>query len=244
MSNNKKKKEEEKILDPYTKMSSTDLIGKIKEWHSDTPEAEDRKKEKETKFENAISTIDDIERDYLKDVRGEHARYKGKPKSYMLGKENTKEEASELIYRMTLESIRQELGEKAFKLYKKNPEWIPGFLRGKGIDFYKLRTEMVDNRRNFREGETYKEFKKRLPTIEELIEEKAVEMELLSDPNHYDPLLDQTNEKIQETDLQIKKGVEAQHVLNHLKKFLKEGKYTEAYKRDNEEHFKKYKEKK
>lgn len=237
-----KEKERKKLLDPYTQMSTSDLLKYIEERHSDTPEAQDLREDTETKMENAVGVIEDIEKDYLKEVRGEHARYKGKPKSYSLSEKEAKEEATELIYRMVLESIRQHLGEDAVEVYKKKPHMITTFLNSKGIDFYKLRKDIVDNRRNFRKLKSYQEFKKRLPTIEELVEEEAVEKELVTDQNHYDPMLEKINKIIGEkTGLQIKYGTDAEHVIHHYKTYLSEGKFSQEHLRTHEKHFKKYK---
>jgi len=229
------------FVDKYTLMSTEELVSLIKKWHGDTKEALERRDAISTELENAENAIEEIESTYLLEKRGEHQKYRKKPKSYMLDKENAKKEATELIYKIALEGVRQELGDDAVALYKKNPHRLIGFLASKGINFYALRNDLVLHRRNFRNLDSYKKFKRAMISVDALVEEQHVENELASDHKHYDKLLELTNKEIAASNVELRKGVEARYILEHLKQHLRSGKFNTEYLETYNGHFKKKK---
>jgi hypothetical protein len=223
-----------RFLDPYTQMSTKDLIGKIEGYYADTEDAIKARGEDATSLETGVERLGEVESKYLLEKRGEHKKFKGKPKSKSLDSKDAKNEASELIYTIALEGIKNELGDKGAEVYKNNHQAIKSFLRGKNIDFYALRKDMMDNKRRFTSLKSYQQFKQAMAAggIERLVEMNAVETELQNDTSHHEAYHTHVGGKVKGSGYELSKATPIEEVLGihkaHLGKQL-----TNEYAMDN-----------
>jgi hypothetical protein len=229
-----------RFVDPYTTMSTKDLIGKIEGYYADTEDAINKRAEDQTSLESGVEKMGDVESKYLLGVRGEHGKFKGKPKSKMLDSKNAKVEATELIYNIALEGIRGEFGEDAAKFYQKNPNSIKHFLASKGIDFYGLRKDMVENRRSFTTRDSYRKFKQQMAAggIERIVEQDAVERELKNDTSHHENYFNHVSGRLKNSGYELGKAAPIDAVIDHHKAHLG-NQFTTEYALNNDAYLKK-----
>ncbi len=204
---------QQKLVDDYSTLSSADLL-KILEGHlGDTPEAIERRGDAEAAKIAGAEMLDDIERTYLVDKRGEHETHAGKPKSYTI---KGKDEVVELIYKVALEGVRQELGDNAVEVYKENPEKLIDYLRGKNIDYFDLKRKMTNHKGTLRNLEDWQRAKEQLIHVDDIAEREHVQQVLASDPDHYEAVVDKANQYLGEKGAQLRKGVSAGRALGHV----------------------------
>jgi hypothetical protein len=237
-------KERKPLLDPYTQMTTKDLVKILEGYHGDSEEA--RKKREATRDDllNSVESLNDIEKDYLVTVRGEHKRYKGKPKSRTLSKEKAHEEATEILYGLALEGIKQQYGAQLAEMYKgdlkKYQSSIEGYITLKGIQFDELRKAMVKNRRHFTEVEDYKKIKALIAqdTIEDIVEVESVERALQTKQSHREPYIKLLNETFQKKGYKLKATTPIGQAIQFHKKHL-EGPFNQEYIGQNDEYLEK-----
>lgn len=171
-------------------LSTDELLELIKRINEDTPENIIRREEMALEVKVGQDKVTDQEKKYFMEKRGEHGKYKGKPKSYTLKKGQEKEQATELIREHAFAAIEREFGKDAVKHYKDNPEKIITYLAGKGVDFYNVQRHLADNPRNIdklSEG-SYFEMKSVLSEVdnEETTLEFLLENEINKQTDHHE----------------------------------------------------------
>ncbi|RJQ16977.1 hypothetical protein C4573_02855 [Candidatus Woesearchaeota archaeon] len=227
-----------KLVDKHTKLRTDDIVAKFKEWYSDSDKALERLDRIQHEASANLDTFGDIEKTYFVEARGAHAKRKGVPKSFSLDKAKAKEEATELLYRVALEGIKQELGEDAVKVYKKNPHQLKQYISlkaaqtGEELDFYKLRNDLIQNRRNVRKSEAFQKFKEALAqsTIDDVIEEQHVTAELESDIGHHESFLKHVGGELEKAGYELSKATNVRAATSIYRQYASlGGKFTRDY---------------
>ena len=234
------KKDPHKNVDSHTKLTVEQIIEKYETWHADTPEAAARRERIEGDMQAAEKHMDNVEYKYFLDARGEHAKHKGRPKSTILSKKDAKKEATELLYRLALESIKHEMGDDVAKFYAKNSHKLKEFITGKlggRQDFYSLREELIENRRDLSKAKTYQALKRILAqsTIDELVEERNVESELLSDKTYHEPFMKYVSGKFAKGGYELSPAADIRTTVGLYKNYLQLGKFTEDYLKESDD---------
>ena len=239
--------DEEKVKEKADKHDSWDTYKLLGEFHKYT----DYKKQSTMRAgqKRAMSTQNEIETEFFKELYGAHKEEKDQPKHKKIKAVTTKdgeklsdeEVAKKLINRHALRSITKERGAKAAKLYAGNPDQIREYVDAKlgqaGI-YDNLIRLLSDSTGEVDEIEQYNQFKTRMAQarVKDFEEFDHIRRHL-QDKKHKDGLVEHHEDYV---GIQIKKSEEIPSILESLAAYDAGGgkKVTPQY---IEQHYKKLK---
>ncbi len=234
-----KKKEAKPFVDKYSIMKSDDLLGILKSHHEDSDDGRKKRDSIEADRVAGLRAVEDVQNKYLLDKRGEHKKHKGKPKSHKL---KGKEEATELLYKVALEGVRQEHGDAGVKLYKSDPHkliaYIDGKMAGTGVDFYSLRDAIVRRDGKFHDMKEFDVLKQKMVHIDDLVELEHARKTLSIDRDHFEAVQKAVNGYAKKQGVELRKTTKQHEAVAHYIAGLG-GELTGDYVAEHKSHFKK-----
>jgi len=184
-----------------------------------------RQEEREDDEQHISSSIDDVTVSALKDMRGEHARWKGKPKSYSV---NTHEEAHDLVVRIGRQYMKH-AGIPDVKDDHMVLKHIDMALGQPGAS-QQMIAQFRDYSGNLMKHQAYEQLKKSLADDAANGKLNAARDYIASDTDNRSKLEDALNKAAAEQGVQIVKNLNGHKLASHLgNAYAGEGKLTAAY---------------
>jgi hypothetical protein len=242
---------EKPLVDPYSLMKTEDLLKQLEKHYENTPEGADRREGYDHERQGYFDLFESVQNSYLTNKRGKSSKTPGSPKRFALSKEKVNEESSELVNKILLSMVENDhLDAKGKPIksivdyYKANPHRLRDYAAGKGIDYEKIKQDLIQNYRNIKKADKYNEFKSQAAHMLVKDEEKIerAHNELSSNVMHHPKIKSHVKNALQKTGYTLEESVSAPRALSHYVNHMSQGgKLNENYVFQNGLDIKKYK---
>lgn len=227
------KKPTKPFVDPFSLMKTEELLNHYDKHFADTPEDAARREGYEHEKQSYLDIFQNTQNSYLIEKRGKGTKGNA-PKRYALDKKKVNEEAGELINKVLMALIEEDTknskGEpnKAIVDYYKgedNIHKLREYARGKGIDYDRIKQDLIDNYTNINKSKEFSRFKDTISgmLIKDMQKLQRVGTELYSNTAHHPTVKKHVNSKLEKAGYSLEETVDVQEQLQHYQTLLQNG---------------------
>lgn len=225
------KKEEKPFVDPFSLMKTEELLSHYDKHYADTPEDAARREGYEHEKQSYLDIFQEVQNSYLINKRGKGPKG-NTPKRFALDKKKVNEESSELINKILMTLIEEDTkdakgvpNKAVLELYKNNPHMLREYARGKGIDYERVKQDLIDNYTNINKSKEFSRFKDSISSmlIKDIQKLQRVGTELYSNPTHHPKIKKHVSSKLQKAGYDLEETVDVQEQLQHYQQLLQNG---------------------
>ncbi len=225
------KKVEKPFVDPFTLMKTEELLAHYDKHFADTPEDAARREGYEHEIQANLNLFQDVQNSYLINKRGKGTKG-NTPKKFALDKKNVNVESSELINKILMTLIEEDTkdakgqpNKAILELYKNDVTRLKEYAAGKGINYEKVKQDLIENYANINKSKEFNNFKNTISQmlIKDLQKLQRVGYELQTNNSHHSKIKSYINSKLQKSGYTLEETVGVGDQIQHYQRFLEKG---------------------